>query len=176
VVLLTASQSVQNELQALQYGVDAYVAKPFNSALLLQRIQNLVSQRKELAKSYASNWDLDPKIDLTPIESQFLEKVQRLLQEALTQPDFNATAMAEKLGVSRMQLHRKLQAYTGQSTSAFIRSQRLKLAKDLLTKGELTVSEVAYASGFNTPSYFMKSFKAQYGMTPSEFVTQQDFR
>ncbi|WP_394367155.1 helix-turn-helix domain-containing protein [Constantimarinum furrinae] len=87
----------------------------------------------------------------------------------LTSPEFNVQEFCDLAGMSRMQLHRKLKALTGNSTSEFIRTQRLNMAASLLLNSDATISEVGYAVGFNDPSYFTKRFKDQFGISPSEY-------
>ncbi|MCR9226466.1 MAG: response regulator, partial [Flavobacteriaceae bacterium] len=171
ILLLTGSSSGQKELEALRAGADDYIFKPFKTPVLAQRVHNLVSIRRKLAQRYAQDLVLRPKnVELPLVEDQFLKNIQAVLDQHLTDPLFNATEMGKQAGMSRMQLHRKLQSYTGLSTTAFIRSQRLKLASRILLDHHMTINEVAYAAGFNTPDYFMKCFKAQFNLTPSEFL------
>jgi AraC-like DNA-binding protein len=114
---------------------------------------------------------LRPKdIALTPTDVLFFERVQKVLAEHLTNSDFSAELFCKHLGMSRMQLHRKLMAFTGLSASAFIRSQRLKQAVHILSTSDASINEVAYSVGFNTPSYFIKCFKEAYKKTPLEYL------
>lgn len=173
IILLTANSNETNQAKAMKIGVEDFIAKPFKIQQIKQRIENILMNRNKMAEYYTRNGVIDPKmVQVTSIEGAFLEKVQEIMGQHLMDTYFNAGEMSKLMGLSRMQLHRKLQAYTGLSTSAFIRSQRLKLASDLLVKTDQTVNEVAYAVGFNTPDYFMKCFKAQYQLTPSEFKQQ----
>lgn len=96
----------------------------------------------------------------------FFKRVEQVLNENLTDPEFNAKIFSEKMQISRMQLHRKLKEITNMSTSAFIRSERLKLAVEILKKSDITINEIAYSVGFGTPSYFIKCFKKKYKKTP----------
>ncbi|MFD2434041.1 helix-turn-helix domain-containing protein [Mesonia maritima] len=91
------------------------------------------------------------------------------MEKELTSPNFGPDAFGKELGMSRMQLHRKLKSLTGDSTSAFIRNQRLKLAAKLLKKSDTNIAQVGYAVGFSSPSYFSRSFKKVYGQSPKEF-------
>ena len=93
------------------------------------------------------------------------------MDEYLTNPDFSAEQFSKEMGVSRMQLHRKLKAITGQTTSEFLRSQRLKLALNLLKENKATISEIGYTVGFNDPSYFTKCFKQEFGTSPSDYFS-----
>ena len=173
IVLLTANSNELNQAKALELGAEAFVPKPFKIQQIKHRLENILINRKRMAEYFSDHGLIDSKtINSTPVEEAFIKKVKEIIDEQLTNTSFSAGEMATLIGLSRMQLHRKLQAYTGLSTSAFIRSQRLKLATELLTKTDQTVNEVAYAVGFNTPDYFMKCFKAQYQLTPTEFMSQ----
>jgi AraC-like DNA-binding protein len=109
---------------------------------------------------------------ITAIDEDFLNQIEVILEKHLSEPDFNAAKFSKLMLVSRMQLHRKLIALTGLSTTNFIRSQRLKRALSLLLKSDYTISEIAYQVGFNTPSYFIKCFKKSYGYTPNEHISR----
>ena len=170
IILLTARVGEENELKGLTSGADDFMSKPFKITLLKQRMANLIHIRKALRNRYSEEFILKPKdITITPSDEIFLNKIQQILDENLTDPSFNAAAFSKKAKMSRMQLHRKLQAYTGLSTTAFLRSQRLKQALRLLKSSNLTINEIAYTVGFNTPSYFIKCFKETFKKTPSEY-------
>tara|TARA_R110002073_G_scaffold279026_1_gene442927 strand:- start:181977 stop:185999 length:4023 start_codon:yes stop_codon:yes gene_type:complete len=171
IVLLTAKVGEENELEGLQSGADDFITKPFKIKILETKIANLIETRKALRSRYSQELILKAKdIAITPTDEVFLTKVQQLLDENLADPEFNAVVFSKKVGMSRMQLHRKLLAYTGHTTSAFIRSQRLKQAIHILKTSDATINEVAYSVGFNTPSYFIKCFKEVYKKTPSEYL------
>lgn len=175
IILLTANSEEENELKGLASGADAFMIKPFKIHLLEQRIDNLIEGRKALRNRYAQEFILKPKnIAITPVEESFLNKIQEILDLHLADPQFSAELFSKKAGISRMQLHRKLLSYTGLSTSAFIRSQRLKQALHILRTSDSTINEIAYTVGFNTPSYFMKCFKETFKKTPSEYLQSID--
>ncbi len=175
IILLTAGAGEENELKSLETGADDFITKPFKLRILEKRLTNLITVRKLLRSRYSQELTLQPKdISITSTDELFLSRIQKLLDEELTNPDFNATLFSEKIGMSRMQLHRKILAFTGLSTSAFIRSQRLKQAVQLLKTSDATINEVAYAVGFNTPSYFIKCFKEMYHKTPLEYIQNKD--
>jgi len=113
-------------------------------------------------------------MSMTSTDESFLNKVQEIIDTDFADPDFNAVSFSKKTGMSRMQLHRKLLAHTGLSTSLFIRSQRLKQALHILKTSDATINEVAYTVGFNTPSYFIKCFKETYKKTPSGYFQSAD--
>lgn len=171
IILLTAKAGDENILTGLDTGADDYITKPFNLNLLKLRVSKLIEIREKLRSRYSQELILKPKdISVTSADEKFLEKVQTLLEEQLTSPEFNAERFSKELGMSRMQLHRKLKALTGLTTTEFIRSQRLKMAVEMLKAGDTNISEVGYAVGFNEPSYFAKCFKEAYDYSPSEFL------
>ena len=175
IILLTAKSGNKNELEGVKTGADDYITKPFNSEILKLKVSNLIESRKKLRNRYSQELVLKPKdIAVTPTDELFFKKIQIILDEHLSDPDFNATSFSNRLIMSRMQLHRKLMAYTGLSSTAFIRSQRLKQAVHILKTSDATINEVAYTVGFNTPSYFIKCFREAYNKTPSEYLNSPD--
>ena len=173
IILLTAKAGEEDEYSGLETGADDYITKPFKVKLLETRIQNLVKSRKKLRDRYSQEVILKPKdIAITNLDEKFLERVQSTLDERLTESSFSVQEFSEVVGMSRMQLHRKLKALTGLSASEFIRSQRLKLAATLLQNSDASVSEIGYQVGFNDPSYFTKCFKEAYGCSPSEYSSK----
>jgi DNA-binding response OmpR family regulator len=172
IILLTAGIGEENELKGLRAGADYFITKPFNLRILETRIANLIEVRKALRSRYSQELILKPKdISITPTDEAFLNKIQQILDKHLSDPNFNTANFSKEIAMSRMQLHRKLLAYTGLSTSAFIRSQRLKQALHILKTSDITINEVAYSVGFNTPSYFIKCFKDVYNKTPAEYLS-----
>lgn len=175
IILLTAGISEENELRGLRSGADDFITKPFKLNILETRVANFIATRKNLRSRYSQELVLEAKdIAITPTDEIFLKRVQGILDEHLSDAGFNAAVFCARIGMSRMQLHRKLQAYTGLSTTEFIRSQRLKQAAQILKTSDITVNEVAYTVGFNTPSYFIKCFKETYKKTPSEYIQSAD--
>lgn len=171
VILLTAKVGEKNEIEGIKIGADAYVTKPFSSEKLKVQVEKLIESRLRLQKHFSNTLSINPKLAITSTESDFLKRLKTVLDAHITNPEFNSESFGKHLHISRTQLHRKLKAITGMTTSEFIRSQRLKLAKDLLKKSDATVSEIAYQVGFNTPSYFIKCFKETYGSTPNDYLS-----
>ena len=170
IVLLTAKAGEENELEGIKTGADDYITKPFHEELLKERIKKRIEIRNKLQLRYSQEVILRPKdIAITPVDEQFLERMQKILDTKLIEPSFSIEDFSKALGMSRMQLHRKLKALTGMSASEFIRSQRLKLAAQLLKKSEINVSQVGYSVGFNYHAYFSKCFKDVYHCTPTEY-------
>ena len=169
IILLTAKAGEENELIGLENEADDYILKPFSAEKLNKRVQNLIGIRKKLREKFNQELVLKPKeITLSSHDTAFLQKVQQLLDEKLTSNEFTTEYFSTAIGMSRMQLHRKLKSLVGLSTSEFIKSQRLKLAFDLIKNSQDNISGIAYAVGFNDPSYFSKCFKEAYGKSPSE--------
>ena len=130
--------------------------------------------RRQLQQRYSSEFETNPKdISVSSVDQQFLKRLQEVLDNSISDSDFNTEEFGDKMLMSRMQLHRKLKALTGLSTSEFLRSQRLKRAIKLLKKSDYTVSEIAYEVGFNTPSYFIKCFKEEFKCTPKEYLIKE---
>ncbi|MCH4553038.1 two-component regulator propeller domain-containing protein [Aestuariibaculum lutulentum] len=171
IVLLTAKSGTTFEIEGLKTGADDYIEKPFHSEKLKIKARNLIESRQKLQQRYSQNFELN-EIAVTGVDQQFFNKIQEVLNEHITDSQFNSEDFSKKMLMSRMQLHRKLKALTGLTTTEFIRSERLKLAEKLLTTSDLTVSEIAYQVGFNTPSYFIKCFKEKHNQTPSEYSSK----
>ncbi|WP_109851924.1 response regulator [Aquimarina sp. AU58] len=170
IVLLTAKAGDENKLEGIKTGADDYITKPFHEGVLKERINKLIEVRKKLQSRYSQEVILRPKdVTITSVEEQFLSRMQKVLDENLVESSFSIALFSQALGMSRMQLHRKLKALTGLSASEFIRSQRLKLAAQLLKKSDINVSQVGYSVGFNDHAYFSKCFKEMYHCTPNEY-------
>ncbi|NNK76023.1 MAG: response regulator [Maribacter sp.] len=175
IILLTAHIGEENELEGLKSGADDFITKPFKLRILEKRVENLINTRRALRNRYSQEMVLQAKdIAITPTDVVFLNRLQKTLDDNLSNPKFNAAFFCKELGMSRMQLHRKLLAFTGLSTTAFLRSQRLKQAVHILQTSDASINEVAYEVGFNTPSYFIKCFKEAYKKTPSEYLQSTD--
>ena len=170
VILLTAKAGEEDQYEGLGTGADAYITKPFKMKLLETRVNKLIESRKLLRDRYSQEVILKPKdIAITNIDEQFLERIQQVMDDKLTESSFSVQDFSKAVGMSRMQLHRKLKALTGLSASEFVRSQRLKLAANLLQTSNANVSEIGYQVGFNDPSYFTKCFKEAYAVSPTDY-------
>ena len=173
IILLTAKAGDQNELVGINVGADDYMTKPFNRKVLESKANSLILLRQKLRSRYSQEIILRPKeIAVTNIDERFLEKVQEVLDEKLIESSFTIEDFSSAVAMSRMQLHRKLKALTGLSASEFIRSQRLKLAAQLLKKSGSNVSQIGYSVGFNDHAYFSKCFKEVFECTPSDYANK----
>jgi len=172
IILLTGKTGEMNEIKGLNTGADDYITKPFNPRTLQIKVHNIIENRNKIHQRYQQDNLFRPKeIAVTSADEAFLKKVQNVFDQHLVNPEFNAEIFSKHVAMSRMQLHRKMLAYTGLSTSNFIRSQRLKQATTILKSSQYTINEVAYMVGFSTPSYFIKCFKETYGKTPLEYIS-----
>ncbi|CAM3474935.1 hybrid sensor histidine kinase/response regulator transcription factor [Aequorivita lipolytica] len=170
IILLTAKVGEESEIEGIKTGADGYVTKPFSSEKLKVRVEKLIENRRKLQKHFSKTLSINPELAITSAESDFLKRLQTVLDEHITDPEFTSDRFSKIMLMSRTQLHRKLKAITGMSASEFIRSQRLKLAIRLLEESDTSISEIAYQVGFNTPSYFSKCFKETYNCTPNEYI------
>ncbi|MBD1260095.1 response regulator [Maribacter polysiphoniae] len=172
IVLLTAKSAEEDELAGLKTGADAYMTKPFKEEKLRVVIEKLIASRTAIQEKFSKQIFLKPnEIELTSLDAQLLQRIQVILDDLLTDPNFGVTMFSDQIGLSRMHLHRKLKALTGYSTTEFIRAQRLKLAAQLIKKKGVNISEIGYAVGFNQPAYFSTCFKEYFGCSPSEYTS-----
>ena len=152
----------------MSHGADAYLAKPFNKEELFTRLDQLVTLRKKLiSKIHKDGFNTLLKNRTKNPKLQFLQKVVKIIHENIDNAKFGSAYLAKNLLISDSQIYRKIRAITGKSTAVFIRSIRLKYAKELLSNTDKTVSEVAYEAGFNDPSWFSRAFKNEFGASPS---------
>ncbi len=171
VLMLTAKDTVESRIEGLETGADAYLTKPYNIQELKVHLNNLIQQRKNLRKKFAGDSDLALKdITVTSVDEKFLKKIIEITEENLWNCEFDVASMTEEMGMSRMQLFRKLKALTDQTPSEFIRTIRLKRAAQLIKKNYGNVAEITYEVGFNNLSYFAKCFKELFGVSPSEYA------
>lgn len=170
VILLTARADQKSKLKGLANGADDYLLKPFDPKELTIRISNLLEQRAKLKEKYTKLLLLEPtEIEISNREEIFLKTVMEVVDKYMNDSAFSVEQFCSELGMSRMQLHRKLTALTGHSATTFVRHQRLVRASQLLASGE-PVSQVAYAVGFGSLSYFTRAFKEEFGVVPSEYL------
>jgi len=173
-ILLTAKGTPGDKRKGTGCGAVDYIVKPFDEGVLKDKVRNWMRILEKHRKRYKQESILTSKdLAINDVDERFLDKLEEVLARNLPDPDFGVEAMAEAMNMSRMQLHRKLKALTGLSASAFLRSQRLKLAAQLLKNSRMSATEVAYAAGFKSPSYFTRLFKEAYGRTPAEFRSKQ---
>lgn len=173
IVLLTAKATVDDKIAGLKRGADAYLTKPFHREELLATLTQLLDNRRRVQAFFSKRIFADASLPLDPappdmdIEDAFLQKLRNIIEGNLSDPDFEMPRLERAIGISRSQIFRKVKALTGKSPSLFIRSVRLAKARELLRDTTLTVSEVAYDTGFSSPQYFSDAFFEEFGVRPS---------
>lgn len=173
VILLTAKASPESKLEGLETGADDYLTKPFSFKELSIRIKNLLEQRRSLREKFSKEIKVETStIAVTSLDNEFLQKAFDVLDKNLSNTEFNSVTFAKEMFVSRSQLHRKVLAVTGQAPGEFIRTFRLKKAAAMILEKKLSVTQIAYEVGFNSPSHFTKAFRQQFNCLPTEFTAK----
>lgn len=174
ILLLTALGSREHEIEGISSGADDYIVKPFDLAILQTKVENLLALRQSLKQKFTGEMVLQPRnVVISSPDERFLHKAIEVVEHHISDPDFDIEKFAIAIGVSRMQLYRKLDALTEMTVKEFIRNIRLKRATQLLIQKKMNVSEVAYAVGFRDLSHFRKCFRQEFGMSASEFASHQ---
>lgn len=175
VLLLTAMHSKEHEIKGLTTGADDYITKPFDLTVLQAKVDNVLSMRDLLKEKYTATMVLEPtNVVISSPNERFLQKVIDVVEENIADSELDIEKFAVKVGVSRMQLYRKLHALTDMTVKEFIRHIRLKRATQLLEQDKLNISEIAYAVGFKDLSHFRKCFKREYGMSATEYLSRKN--
>lgn len=167
VILLTSNAQENQRAEGYDCGADACITKPFSSKVLLSRVRNLLENRKRLKYVYASGADDEARDEADP-DSRFMADFGRVVRERMSDSSLSVETISSALGLSRVQMYRKVKQLTGQSPVEIIRVTRLKKAERLLKTTQMTVSEISYDVGFSSPSYFSKCFKDYFGVQPGE--------
>ncbi len=180
VILLTARALNSHQIEGYKSGADAYITKPFQPDLLLARIGNLLRNRHLLKDLWGTSSNAPKKEDKTATtentalssegtrENAFISRFKKVVEERMTDSELSVETIGSELGLSRVQLYRKVKALTGSSPVDLLRKARLNKAQQLLQTSDLSVSEIAYQVGFTSPSYFTKCYKDEYGKVPGE--------
>ena len=173
VILLTAKSSVENRIEGLKYGADAYITKPFNLQYLQASVINLLEQRKMLLHKFSGHVRvLDfarSEIMVTDKDNEFLQNITGIIEENISNPDFKIEDIAQSLGLGRTSFFKKIKSLTGRSPIDFVNEFRLEKAAGLLEIGDYNISEISYRCGFSDPGYFSKRFRERFGMAPSDY-------
>jgi DNA-binding response OmpR family regulator len=174
VILLTAKVNAQSKVQGYELGADAYLDKPFSIDVLLARIENLLQSREILRESFLKNPFIGAStVALTKSDEEFITKLNNLIQENISESEFNVESMAEHFNMSRASFYRKVKGVLNLTPNEYIRVKRLKHAAEILRDEDIKVNEVSYMVGFNSPSYFAKCFQQQFGILPKDFQEQK---
>lgn len=172
VILVTAKTTIENQVEGLNVGADAYVTKPFEPHYLMALIKSLLNNR-EKTRSLLSRSTQTDKMDenvLSPQDNMFMTELYHLMESELSNPELDVTRMTQLLKISRTKFYYKVKGLTGENPSVFFKTYKLNRAAELLKEGKYTISEIADMTGFNTLSHFSKSFKQQFGIPPSEYL------
>ncbi|MDU1892533.1 MAG: two-component regulator propeller domain-containing protein [Dysgonomonas sp.] len=172
-ILLTARNDLESKIKGLELGCDAYIEKPFSPSYLKTMIASLINNRQRELEIFKKKPFL-PMIDnsISKGDNEFITKIVEVINENIADPTFNVEQLAEFLLISRSSLHRRIKSITDMSPLDFIRLIRLQKAAQLIHEGKFRINEICYLVGINTPSYFIKLFQQQYGMTPKEYEIQ----
>lgn len=173
VILLTAKNDLQSKIKGLEIGADAYVEKPFSFQYLQTLLTSLMNNRKREIELFLKKPFLPiHQSNMNKADEEFLNKVIEIINDNITDADFNVEGLADRIHMSRSSLHRKIKATIDTTPTDFIRLVRLQKAAQLIQEGKYRINEICYLIGINSPSYFIKLFQNQYGMTPKEFEKQ----
>ncbi len=175
VVLLTSRNEQKLRVEGLEQGADAYIDKPFSLEELEARVIGLIENRNRLRGKYMGvqeQTDTLKQIELTGINEEMMKKVMEVINENLDNSDFNVEALADIIGMSRAQLHRRVKEATGITIGEFIRNLRLQQAARMLEKGDNTIQQVAWAVGFSNPTHFSAAFKRYFGIAPVDYMNK----
>lgn len=171
VIILTAKSGLENEKEGLETGADEFVLKPFNIEVLRLRVGNILKTKKQWVEKFktkptSSTWkELSNKLD-----KEFLKKSLKIVKKNIDNTEYSVEQFAIDIGMSRSALHLKIKSITGQSTSQFMRTIRIKRASNLIRSGKYSITEVVFMVGFSDPKYFRTCFKKQFGQTPTEYI------
>lgn len=172
VVLLTAKATPEDQVEGLDTGAEAYLTKPFEADVLRAQVASLLKQRLRLREHFQAGGPASPVSPETSV-SAFEQQVRAVVAQHLSDPGFSIQQLADAVALSRSQLNRRLQQTASQSAGVLIREMRLVRAVDLLEQEAGTISEIAYAVGFNSLTYFTRCFRTQYGTIPSAYVKER---
>lgn len=191
IVLLTAKDTIRDKEEGYDSGADSYLTKPFSARLLISRINNILQNRATMAKSLMNNIQNNPESEIisktdeteenssqetenielrNPLDKRFMEKLNAIINENISNESLDIAFMTDKMAMSHSTFYRKVKSLTGYTANEYVRKLRLCRSKELLLSGEMRITEVAYACGFSSLSYFRSCFKAEYGLSPSDFL------
>jgi signal transduction histidine kinase/ligand-binding sensor domain-containing protein/DNA-binding NarL/FixJ family response regulator len=174
VILLTSMGSEEKQLEGLRVGVNDYITKPFTFEILASRIRNLMAQQKLLQKRFQKQIEVNPgEVTITPVDEKFLTQALAVVEKNMDNAGFSVEDFGRDMFMNRTTLYRKILSITGKTPIEFIRSVRLKRAAQLLEKSGMSVAEIAYEVGFNSPKNFAKLFKEEFKVLPSQYVASK---
>ncbi len=171
IILLTANSLDEQKAIGFESGADAYIPKPFNAELFKIRLRKLIENREKIKKAFAGSLiDESKKTSLGELDQHFIDKFSKIIEKNISKSELSVDEVAKEMGISRVQLYRKVKSITNSSPNELIRIIRLKQAKLLLATNTKTISEIAYETGFSSPSYFSKCFKELFNENPTDYL------
>ncbi len=174
IILLTALTGEVQQLQGLQTGANDYITKPFNFEILHAKMRSLLTLRRDLKTTYTRQIKvLQPEVKIQTEDERLLQAIVRCLEENMISPQLSVEFLSRQVGMSRSSLYSKVLELTGETPVEYIRSFKLDKASILLEKSDFSISEIAYQTGFSTPNYFARAFKAKFNMLPSEYIAEK---
>jgi len=174
VILLTAFNGEDHQLNGLQTGATDYMTKPFNFEIMLSKIRNILNQQQTIRETYVRQVHvMTSDVKIESANDKFIQQALTVVEKHISSPDFSVKELSRELFMSRVAVYKRLFALTGKTPIEFIRSIRLQRASQLLEKTEMTIAEVAYEVGFNNPKYFTKYFKAEFNIVPSAYAAEK---
>lgn len=172
VMMLTARNSMDQQLEGLENGADIYLTKPFSVKLLLSYVKNLLRLKESQRQHFSQKIFLEPaQVEVGTVDKKFMEQLMEIIEKNMNNPQFLVSELAKEVGMSTAVLYKKFNSLTHIPIGEFIKSLRLKKAALLLKHDKLNISEVAWEVGFNDRKYFSKEFKKFFGKTPSEYIS-----
>lgn len=172
IILLTAKSGFDDMIQGLEFGADAYISKPFNLNHLVAQMNRILENRAILRSKYVMPMESLLKENKESIESKFMDEITQFILEHITEENLNGNVLANYFRISRTSLHRKLKSVAGLSSGDLIRNIRLARAAEELVSTEMTISEISFQNGFNSPSYFSLCFTNYFGKSPTAYRTK----
>ncbi|TKG96960.1 hybrid sensor histidine kinase/response regulator [Puteibacter caeruleilacunae] len=170
IILVTALTSSDYKIEGYELGADGYIEKPFDLRILKSKISNLLNSHKVLKEKFLKQDDISEKINYkNELDQQFIQKCMDIVNDNMSNSDFSVEEFSKRLFMSRPVLYRKIKALTDQSPQDFVKIIRLKKSAELIKQGRLSISDIAYSTGFSDPKYFSTSFKKFYGVSPSKY-------
>ncbi|MDW5287240.1 two-component regulator propeller domain-containing protein [Formosa sp. PL04] len=174
-LMLTAKAQIDDRIESIQFGADAYMIKPFDMRLLKLRLSQLITSRQLIFNKYFSVIsDASANVNMSSLDKKFLDKVLNYINNNISNQDLNVELLASELNLSRSQFYRKIKALTNQTANEFLRNIRLQKAKQIMENGNSNIGEVCYLVGFSSASYFTKCFKSNFGMLPTELKIKKN--
>ena len=170
VILLTGRRSDQVEMEGLRLGADDYITKPFNVEMLRLRVKKFIEKRESRQRQFREKMDVAPsEITITSVDEQFIQRAIKICEDHMSDTEFSVEVLGQELSLSRTYLYKKLINITGKGPAEFIRTIRLKRGKQYLDQTTMPIADIALEIGYGNPKRFTENFKAEFGMSPSEY-------